>query len=42
MDSEGNIFMSGYNPMLLKYLSVGFNGEEFLKKLLEEYKKNIS
>lgn len=42
MDSEGNIYMSGYNPMLLKYLSVGFNGEEFLKKLLEEYKKNIS
>jgi hypothetical protein len=42
MDSEGNIFMSGYNPMLLKYLSVGFDGQAFLDKLLMEYKKNIS
>ena len=39
---EGNIFMSGYSPMLLKYLEAGFNGEQFLDKLLEEYKKKIS
>ena len=42
MDSYGNIFISGYNPMLLKYLEVGFDGKKFLKKLLQEYKKNIS
>ena len=42
MDSEGNIFMSGYNPMLLKFLSVGFDGQAFLNKLLEEYKNKIS
>lgn len=42
MDSYGNIFISGYNPMLLKYLEVGFDGKKFLKKLLQEYAKNIS
>ncbi len=41
MDSDGNIFISGYNPMLLKYLEVGFDGKKFLTKLLEEYEKNI-
>lgn len=39
MDNSGNIFISGYSPMLLKYLEVGFNGEEFLNKLLREYLK---
>ena len=39
---EGNIFMSGYSPMLLKYLEAGFDGVQFLDKLLEEYKKVIS
>ena len=42
IDAEGNIFMSGYNPMLLKFLEVGFDGEKFLEKLLTEYEKNIS
>lgn len=42
VDSEGNIFMSGYNPMLLKFLESGFDGEKFLDKLLTEYEKNIS
>ena len=41
MDNCGNIYMSGYSPMLLKYLQAGFNGKQFLYKLLDEYKKNI-
>ena len=40
-DDYGNIFLSGYSPMLLKYLEVGFDGKMFLDKLLEEYKKQI-
>lgn len=40
-DEEGNIFISGYSPMLLKYLENGFDGKQFLDKLLEEYSKNI-
>lgn len=40
-DDMGNIFMSGYNPMLLKYLKSGFDGNKFLDKLLEEYKSKI-
>ena len=42
MDSEGNIFMSGYNPMLLKFLSASFNAQAFIDKLLNEYKKAIN
>ena len=41
MDDMGNIFLSGYNPMLLKFLNVKFDAEAFLNKLLEEYKKAI-
>lgn len=41
MDNYGNIFLSGYNPMLLKYLQARFDAKAFLYKLLEEYKKNI-
>ena len=37
MDANGNIYMSGYSPMLLKYLQAGFDGEAFLDKLLHEY-----
>ena len=40
-DEFGNIYISGYSPMLLKYLETGFNGEKFLDKLLEEYSKKI-
>lgn len=40
-DDMGNIFLSGYNPMLLKFLESGFDGNAFLKKLLVEYTKNI-
>lgn len=40
-DKYGNIFMSGYSPMLLKYLEAGFDGEKFLDALLEGYKKVV-
>ena len=42
LDEYGNIYLSGYSPMLLKYLEAGFDGKKFLEKLLEEYSKNIS
>ena len=41
LDSYGNIYMSGYSPMLLKFLQAGFNSKAFLNKLLLEYYKNI-
>lgn len=41
MDSDGNIFLSGYNPMLLKFLQAGFDGNQFLDSLLREYAKAI-
>lgn len=42
IDDYGNVFMSGYSPMLLKYLEAGFDGEQFLQKLLTEYKEKIT
>lgn len=41
MDNSGNIFLSGYNPMLLKFLQVGFDAKAFLDTLLTEYAKCI-
>lgn len=41
MDKNGNIFLSGYNPMLLKYLESGFDNDKFIEKLLTEYLKNL-
>lgn len=41
MDSDGNIFLSGYNPMLLKFLSAGFDANKFLEVLLREYAKAL-
>lgn len=41
-DKYGNVFMSGYNPMLLEFLEAGFDGIQFLNRLLEEYAKQIS
>lgn len=41
MDEMGNIYLSGYSPMLLKYLEAGFDGEKFLDKLLKEYVKKV-
>ena len=40
-DEYGNIFLSGYSPYLLKYLEAGFDGKQFLDKLLEEYRKAV-
>lgn len=40
-DEMGNIYISGYSPMLLKFLKAGFDGEKFLNELLEQYKKQI-
>ena len=40
-DEFGNIYLSGYSPMLLKFLESSFNGEQFLNKLLDEYKNKI-
>ena len=42
MDNHGNIYMSGYSPMLLKFLGVGFDGNKFLDTLLNEYEKVVS
>ena len=42
IDEEGNIYISGYSPMMLKFLECGFNGELFLNKLLDEYKNQIN
>lgn len=40
-DEYGNIYLSGYSPELLSYLETGFDGNEFLDKLLLEYIKKI-
>ena len=40
-DDYGNIYLSGYSPMLLKYLEAGFDGNAFLNKLLEEYASKL-
>ena len=40
-DANGNIFFSGYNPMLLKFLQARFDGRKFLYTLLREYAKSI-
>ena len=41
MDNDGNIFISGYNPNLLKFLESGFDAKKFLDKLLKEYSEKI-
>ena len=41
MDNSGNIFLSGYNPMLLKFLQAGFDANTFLYALLQEYAKCV-
>ena len=42
IDKMGNIYLSGYNPQLLKFLEAGFDGNRFLDKLLEEYSKSLN
>lgn len=39
--ASGNIFMSGYSPMMLKYLESGFDSSAFINKLLNEYKTKL-
>lgn len=41
MDANGNIFLSGYNPMLLSYLSAGFNNQRFIDVLIEQYGRKV-
>ena len=41
MDTDGNIYISGYSPFLLKYLQSGFDGNKFLDNLLKEYQKKV-
>lgn len=38
---NGNIFMSGYSPMLLDFLNSGFDGKAFLKSLVCGYAEKI-
>lgn len=40
-DEMGNVYISGYSPMLLKFLETGFDGEKFLNRLLMEYEKKL-
>lgn len=40
-DESGSIFLSGYNPQLLKFMETSFDAEAYLAKLLNEYKKAI-
>ncbi len=42
LDSYGNIFTSGYNPRQLAFLEAGFDGEKFLKKLIQQYSEVYS
>ena len=37
-DEYGNIFLGGYNPLLLKFLEVGFNGQQLIDNIIENYK----
>lgn len=41
LDSAGNIFLSGYNPLVLSFLEVGFNPSELVKLLVENYRKKL-
>ncbi len=41
-DNYGNIYMSGYSPMLLKFIKVGFDGQKFLNTLIDEYSVAIN
>lgn len=40
-DANGNIFISGYDPTMLKFLSCNFDAEQFISKLLTEYAKFV-
>ena len=40
-DEYGNIFMSGYNPKLLELLELGFDGDKYILKLVNNYKEKM-
>ena len=40
-DKYGNIFLGGYNPTLLKFLEAGFNGQELIDNIVNEYKEKM-
>jgi hypothetical protein len=40
-DEYGNIFLSGYNPTLLKFLEVGFDGQQLIDNIIENYKSKM-
>ena len=40
-ENDRCLYLSGYSPMLLKFLETGFNSEKFLNNLLNEYSKKI-
>ena len=42
LDEYGNIYMSGYNIQLLKFLESKFDMTAYLDKLLSEYKVNLN
>ena len=40
-DEYGNIFLGGYNPLLLEFLEVGFNGQQLIDNIVNEYKEKM-
>ena len=40
-DEYGNIFLGGYNPLLLKFLEVGFDGQQLIDNIVNEYKEKM-
>lgn len=40
-DKYGNMFLSGYNPILLKFLEIGFDGQKLIDNIIENYKQKM-
>lgn len=40
-DKYGNMFLSGYNPTLLKFLETGFDGQKLIDNIIENYKQKM-
>ena len=40
-DIYGNMFLSGYNPTLLKFLETGFDGQKLIDNIIENYKQKM-
>lgn len=41
MDTNGNFYLSGYNPTLLQYLESDFDSAKLINKLVSEYAKKV-